>query len=137
MESCDTDCVLIPFTVVHHRLKIATSMVKASLLLYNLLSAKLSRNYDYYVDLLKDSISLMLFSIAQLNFICPPDERKEKDDTIQSTFDGLQTTLWKWIVHSDVIGGSVFGGGRIFTNSKREEELKVVICSFYSLSRVF
>lgn len=103
-------------------------MVKASLLLYNLLSAKLSRSYDYYVDLLKDSISLMLFSIAQLNSISPPDE---KDDTIQRTFDGLQTTLWKWIVHPDVIGGSVFGA-RILTNSKREEELKVIF-SFYSL----
>ena len=119
------DCVLIPFSLdslIHYRLKSTTSMVKASLLLYNLLSAKLSRNYDYYVDLLKDSISLMLFSIAQLNSISPPDE---KDDTIQRTFDGLQTTLWKWIVHPDVIGGSVFGA-RILTNSKREEELKVI-----------
>ena len=100
-------------------------MVKASLLLYNLLSTKLRHSYDYYVDLLKNSISLMLFSIAELNSICPPDERTEKDHTVQNTFDGLHTTLRKWIVHPDVIGGSMFGGGRILTNTRRIEELKV------------
>ena len=100
-------------------------MVKASRLLYNLLSAKLKGSYDHYVDVLKDSISLMLFSIAQLN-------SSEERIIVKAAFDGLDATLWKWITDPTVIGGSWFGG-RIITYArldKAEQELKVDTCSF-------
>jgi len=106
-------------------------MVNASQLLYNLLSAKLKRPYDYYVDVLKDSISLMLFSIAQLNSVCPSEERSERDDIVKAAFDGLQTTVGRWIADSDVIGGSLFGGRimRYARLDKAEEEFKVETCN--------
>jgi len=106
-------------------------MVKASQLLYNLLSAKLKRPHDYYVDVLKDSISLVLFSIAQLNSVCPSEERSERDDIVKAAFDGLQTTVGRWIADSDVIGGSLFGGRimRYAWLDKAEEEFKVETCN--------
>ena len=102
-------------------------MVNASQLLYNLLSAKLKHRFDHCVDVLKYSISLMLFSIAQLRSVCPSEERS---DIVKAAFDGLQTTLWKWITDPAVIGGSLFGGsilsGRLY---QAEWEFKVDTCN--------
>ena len=102
-------------------------MVKASQLLYNLFSAKLKCSLTHYVDVLKDSISLILFSIAQLNPVCPSEERSS---IAQAVFNGLHTTLWKWITDPAVIGGSLFGSHLIqYTKlDKAEEEFKVDNC---------
>ena len=103
-------------------------MVKASQLLYDLFSAKLKRPLNHYVDVLKDSISLILFSIAHLNPVCPSEERS---GIAKTAFNMLQTTLWKWITDPDVIGGSLFGGRIIpYTKlDKAEEEFKVNTCN--------
>ena len=118
------------FLICYRRMS-AISMVKASHLLYNMLSAKLKCPHDYYVDLLKDSISLVLFSIAQLNCVFPFGGRS--DITVKAAFDGLQTTLRKWIADPDVTGGSAFGGQITFyaklDKQKAEQEFKVDACN--------
>ena len=87
--------------------QIAVSMVTAALLLYGELTAKLKSRSPHHVDVLKASISLILFSVAQLKVLFSGDET---DEIINGAFVVLKDTLWTWIVDRDVIGGSVFGG---------------------------
>ena len=79
------------------------------------------------MEVLKASISLILFAVAQLK-ICPSDE---KDEIIKEAFARLKGTLWEWIVDRKVIGGSVFGGSlpsRYFSGGwKAKEELEVTM----------
>ena len=81
-------------------------MVTAALLLYRELTAKLKSRTPHHVDVLKASISLILFSVALLKVLFSG----EVADEIVVAFASLKDTLWNWIVHPDVIGGSVFGG---------------------------
>ena len=81
-----------------------TSMVHAALLLYRKLTVMLKSCTPHYVDVLKASISLILFAVAQLKTLCPSDENTK------GAFASLKGTLWNWIVNREVIGGSVFGG---------------------------
>ena len=106
-------------------------MVKASQLLYHQLSAKLKPHCDHFVNVLKTSISLVLFSIAQLNSVRPSEERSKDDGITKVAFSGINTTLWKWITDPAVIGGSLFGGHVItYTRlAKAGEELKVDTCN--------
>ena len=85
-------------------MKHLTSMVRAALLLYRKLTVMLKSYTPHYVDVLKGSISLILFAAAQLKSLCPSDEN------IKGAFASLKGTLWNWIVNREVIGGSVFGG---------------------------
>ena len=82
-------------------------MVVAALKLYRSLTYKLKTRTTHCVEVLKASISLVLFAVAQLKAFCPSDEN---DEVIKGTFASLKDTLWKWIVDREVIGGSVFGG---------------------------
>lgn len=111
-------------------------MVKASQFLYNLFSAKLKRPLNHYVDVLKDSISLILFSIAHLNPVCPSEERS---GIAKAAFNMLDTTLWKWITDPAVIGGSLFGGRIVqYTRlDKAEEEFKVNTCNLTVASLMY
>ena len=79
-------------------------MVHAALLLYGKLTVMLKSCTPHYVDVLKASISLILFAVAQLKALCPSDEN------VKRAFASLKGTLWNWIVNREVIGGSVFGG---------------------------
>ena len=81
-----------------------TSMVHAALLLHGKLTVMLKSCTPHYVDMLKASISLILFAVAQLKALCPSDEN------VKRAFASLKGTLWNWIVNREVIGGSVFGG---------------------------
>lgn len=81
-----------------------TSVVPAALLLYRKLTVMLKSCTPHYVDVLKASISLILFAVAQLKTFCPSDEN------IKGAFASLKGTLWNWIVDREVIGGPVFGG---------------------------
>lgn len=85
-------------------MKHLTSMVHAALLLYGKLTVMLKSYIQHYVDVLKASISLILFAVAQLKALCPSDEN------IKGAFASLKGTLRNWIVDCEVIGGSVFGG---------------------------
>ena len=98
--------VIIVTILFRMLMKHLTSMVHAALLLYRKLTVMLKSCIPHYVDVLKASISLILFAVAQLK-ICPSDE---KDEIIKEAFARLKGTLWEWIVDSKVIGGSVFGG---------------------------
>ena len=96
-------------------------MVIKALLLYRELTAKLKSRTPHHVDVLKASISLILFSVALL-------KAKKRGEVSKKTFAGLKTVLWRWIVDSDVIGGSVFGGSLPINDSamgmwKPKEEL--------------
>ena len=103
-------------------------MVTAALLLYGELTAKLKSRSPHHVDVLKASISLVLFAVAQLKAHFPSGE---KGELINRAFLSLKDILWKWIVNPGVIGGSVFGGSLpgyfspTMGNWKRSEELEL------------
>ena len=77
-------------------------MVIKALLLYRELTVKLKSHTPHHVDVLKASISLILFAVAQL--------KADRRDKVTKTFAALNTILWRWITDRDVIGGSIFGG---------------------------
>ena len=96
-------------------------MVTKALLLYRKLTMKLKSHTPHHVDVLKASISLILFAVAQL-------KADRRDEVTKKTFAGLNTSLWHWITDRDVIGGSVFGGSLPIKDSamgmwKPKEEL--------------
>ena len=73
------------------------------------------------MGVLKASVSLILFAVAQL-------KGDKKHEVTKSTFAGLKTALGVWIVDREVIGGSVFGGSLPIDDSamgmwKPKEEL--------------
>ena len=74
-----------------------------ALLLYRELTLKLKSRTPHHVDVLKASVSLILFAVAQL-------KGDKKDKVSKQIFTGLKGALWCWIVDRKVIGGSVFGG---------------------------
>lgn len=102
-------------------------MVVAAQMLYTSLTYKLKTCATHCVEVLKASISLVLFAVAQLKALCPTNEN---DEVIKGTFATLKDTLWKWIVNREVIGGSVFGGYLPTNYSsamwKPKEELEVL-----------
>ena len=102
-------------------------MVVAAQMLYTSLTYRLKTRTTHCVEVLKASISLVLFAVAQLKAFCPTNG---KDEVIKGTFASLKDTLWKWIVDREVIGGSVFGGYLpIYYSSamwKPKEELEVL-----------
>ena len=111
----------------HFSPQVFVYMVTAALLLNRQLTAVLKSHTPHCVEVLKHSISLILSALAQLKVHFPSGE---KGEVIQRAFFSLKDTLWKWIVHPDVIGGSVFGGSLpVYTSSmgmwKRKEELEL------------
>ena len=103
------------------------STVNAALLVYRRLTIMLKSRSPHYVEVLKASISLILFAVAQLK-ICPSDE---KDEVIKEAVARLKGILWDWIVDRKVIGGSMFGGSlpsHYFSGGwKAKEELEVLV----------
>lgn len=99
-------------------------MVVAAQILYTSLTYKLKTCATHCVDVLKASISLVLFAAAQLKAHYPTNE------VVKGTFANLKDTLWKWIVDREVIGGFVFGGYQPTYYSsawwKPKEELEVL-----------
>ena len=102
--------------------------MNAAVMLYRCLSNKLKTCATHCVDVLKTSISLILFAVAQLKAFCPSDERHQKDEAIEQAFSFLNGILSGWIVDRAVIGGSLFGGSLSATSwkSTSREELKVI-----------
>ena len=104
------------------------SMVTATLMLYRQLTVVLRSCTPHYVDVLKASISLILFAVAQLKTLCP---NEEADKIFKEAFAHLKGTLWEWVVDREVIGGSFFGGyvpTRYYSGSwKPKEELEVTV----------
>ena len=101
-------------------------MVIAALMLYRSLTYKLKTCTAHCVEVLKASISLILFAVAQLKVLCPTNE---KDDVIKDTFASLKNVLLEWIGNHEVIGGFVFGGHLPTYASamwKPKEELEVL-----------
>ena len=107
-------------------------MVDAALLLFRRLAHKLNTHTPHCVDVLKASISLILYAVAQLKVLYP-DDGYQKDEMITRAFSSLKGTLSDWIVDRAVVGGSVFGGALPTTryysaswNSKLHDELEVI-----------
>ena len=102
-------------------------MVIAALMLYRSLTYKLKTRATHCVEVLKASISLILFAVAQLKVLCPTNE---KDEVIEGTFANLKNVLLEWIGNHEVIGGPVFGGYLPTYTSlaawKPKEELEVL-----------
>ena len=103
-------------------------MVNTAVMLYRSLTYKLKTCTTHCVDVLKASISLVLFAVAQLKAFCPSDEKYQKDETIEDAFGFLKSILSEWIVDRAVIGGS-FLGGDVSTSwkLKSKEELEVIM----------
>ena len=103
-------------------------MVNTAVMLYRCLTYKLKTCTTYCVDVLKASISLVLFAVAQLKAFCPSDEKYQKDEAIEEAFSSLKGILSGWIVDRAVIGGSLFGGSLSAASwkSTSKEELKVI-----------
>ena len=103
-------------------------MVNATVMLYSWLTNKLKTRTTHCVDVLKASISLILFAVAQLKAFCPSDEKYQKDEAIEQAFSFLKGILSGWIVDRAVIGGSLFGGSLSAASwkSTSKEELKVI-----------
>ena len=117
-------------SIFRMQVKYCISMVKAAVLLYRQLSIQLKSLTPHLVAVLKASMSLILFSVAQLKDLCPSDDKYQKDEVIAEAFARLKDTLWDWIINRAVIGCSVFGGPLpvYFSSSwKPKEELEVTI----------
>lgn len=108
-------------------------MLTAALNLFKQLIFKLKSRTSHCVDVLKASISLILFAVTQLKAHCSSDEKNQKHETIiKSTFDSLKRNLLGWISDPEVIGGSLFGGNcSTFWKSNSKDELKVLHVFFY------
>lgn len=104
-------------------------MADAALLLFKRLARQIKTCTPHCVNVLKASISLILYVVVQLKALYPSDEKHQKEEIIAGIFDRLNVILWEWIVDREVIGGSVFGGTLPVNSSsswKAKEELKVI-----------
>ena len=63
---------------------------------------------DRYVNLLKVSITVLLFALAKVKPLVT--QNKVEKGKITDTFGRCQTAMKDWLANSDVIGGSFFGG---------------------------
>ena len=64
------------------------------------LTGRLTSKNDSFVNLLRGIITVLLLSLSKLS---------SNDAIISDTFEKCEVALKKWIVHENVIGGSVFG----------------------------
>ena len=64
-------------------------------------------NISNYMKVLKSALIVLLFSHYE---VAPFVAQGKVDEN--EVFPTIQQTLQDWIVKSDVIGGSVFGGGK-------------------------
>ena len=94
-------------------MKQGISMVNATLYLYKQLTAMLKDCSLDNLKVLKASISLILFAVAQLQKHFLSDEL---DDTNKRAFASLKHTLKNWILNHKVTGG--------FSWSKEEFEVR-------------
>ena len=77
-------------------------------MLLKLLFAKLNKSYQQYVQLLKMSITILLFSLANMKQLLV--QQKVEESKISETLAHCKKLLKEWIVQREVIGGSFFGG---------------------------
>ena len=102
--------------------------MNAAVMFYRYLSNKLKTRATHCVDVLKASISLILFAVAQLKAFYSSDEKHRKDETVEEAFGFLKGTLSEWIADRAVIGGSFLGGDVSASwKSKSKEELEVIL----------
>ena len=85
--------------------------VEVSLKLFLFFAKKLTSHSDHFLNLLKASVSVFLFSLSNVKAFGKLDETEISE---RSTL--CQEALSDWIANKGVIGGSLFGGyvGRIY-----------------------
>lgn len=101
-------------------------MVDASIRLFSNLRIKISSPSYPFLELLKASVSLVLFALTDFNGFFPEEESDKKQKLIR-VFGGLDRDLKNWIIEPRVIGGSMFGGSTNPRHWKAEEEIRVYI----------
>jgi len=109
--------------------KVLVSMPEAAQFLFRELAKKLKTCNPHCVEVLKASISLILYAVARLKAFSLSDEKYQKGEVTTGVFVKLKDLLWDWIVDCQVIGGSVFGGtppAKSSSSWKAKEELKVI-----------
>lgn len=78
-----------------------------ALLLFIHLIPKL-KNYSASLDLLKMSLTVLLFSLAKVKPYVT--QKKVEERKITDTLGICQQHLQQWVIKEDIIGGSFFGG---------------------------
>ena len=81
--------------------------MNAALRFFICLTGKLTNAYSPYIDVLKMSITVLLFTLSKVKQIGTLEEGH-----ISDTLGKCEQALKDWVVKADVIGGSFFGGGR-------------------------
>ena len=107
------------------RLNILSSMMDGSLLIYNCLKVKLSSTQEPYMELLKASLSLVLFAVGYFNTLCHDDKGYGKVERVTTTLGKLESSLKDWVSDARVIGGSVFGGSVNPNSWRAKKEIQV------------
>ena len=113
------------YIVIKCRSKFLSSLVKASLLLCETLCESLNNCSENSLNVIAEAILTLLCTLDLLTINSDLCDR-EKDETLKS----LSNILYKWIVKSGVIGGSVFGNSipsyhQPISRWKGEKEVKV------------
>lgn len=101
-------------------------MVNATLLLYKRLTVMLKSCTLYCLEVLKASISLILFAVADLQALSPSEE---KDETNKKAFATLKSTLWEWIIDHKIVKSRLINK-QSTSWSKDEFEVQQRLASF-------
>ena len=102
--------------IIYFRFRPCVATVDAALLLLLSVVGKLAGFSDDYVNLLKMSITVLLFALAKLTPFVTQSKSK-----ITETYGKCESALMAWIANISVIGGLFFGG---FVNYWRRPGLK-------------
>ena len=117
----------IHFNIATFIIRPIVASVDASLLLFTRLSAKLTSYKENYLNVLMMSLTIILLSLSKY-VMSVPDADKDK---VKEVLEKAAETLKEWIIHRDVIGGSIFGGS--VNDGHPEYELEVSQSSNYLL----
>ena len=90
--------------------------VDAAKCLVKNLFGKLTTTLDYYLDVLKTSISLLLAALSHAQV-------QNLLTSVTDVFGMCEGILWQWVTDSNVIGGSFFGGSIVTRYWPHRKEL--------------
>lgn len=103
--------------------------VDAALLLFTRLTAKLTEYNEHYLKVLLVSMTIILLSLSKLD-----QSEGDTENKVKEVLEKATQKLKDWVIHKDVIGGSLFGGkvmGTRLCHPIRELE----VCFIYMVHR--
>lgn len=100
------------------RYQLCVAIMDAALHLFLNFIKKLARNFGHFIDVLKMTVSVLLFALAKVKVYVA--QRKVGEEKITNALGMCQVALKDWVINGNVIGGSIFGG-----NKRGDSEVKV------------